>query len=425
MIRLNLQEKQVQSAMKEDQDDHTRSTRKPVPAFDTNPFEKQTSGPARQDDDRHYFSNLDEELDPTYEETDRDTDFAPALREDAREEYIGDDAFEELLPEDLESDDESLFAEQEAFLQAEAGNLLMETQSDESGFWSTVDDLDKPWPDDAEREETREQNTAGLDDEDDWEQNQEASTSEALWLGAAAGNEPSQSTDDDQWYDEDEFSDDEFESERWPISLIVIGTLALLLVIAGVYGIVQDRLATQDQIRQLQASLATAVSPDEVDASRTALQDANERSRALSTQVSQLRSENQRLTDTVAGLEAQVAAMETAPAPTAAPIAPKPATAPKPKAPAAKPAETTTAAVVAGTGWFVNFGSYGEEAIAKDWADKLTKDFGNVIVASSSKDGRTYYRVRVVGLGSRDAAENTARKLESAYGLPKLWVGRQ
>ncbi|MCR9105337.1 MAG: SPOR domain-containing protein [Gammaproteobacteria bacterium] len=434
MIGPNSPKKQVQSAMKEDQDDHARSTARPRPGFDTNPFDKHLSDATSQssvtsdwqDNDTQYFSGMDEDLDPSYEETDRDTDFAPALHDDALDETAQALAFDELLPEDLQSKDDDLFAEQEAFLHNEAGNIIKEEHNDKGHFWSAVDQSDDRWLDDDDSEETRHDRHPTPAKTYDMQNTHEQKTlqPEALWLSATAGmNNDEEEARDDEWYDdEEEYSDEEFESERWPISLIVIGSLALLLVIAGVYGIVQDRSATQDQIRQLQASLATAVSPEEVASSRSALQDANERARELSAQVSSLRSENQRLADTVAGLEAQVAALSSPAKPAAddKPVAPKPAVASKPAPAAPKPAATATS-----EGWFVNFGSYGDETIARDWANKLSAEFGDVIVAPSAKDGRTYYRVRVVGLSSRDAAEATAKKLESAYGLSRLWVGRQ
>ena len=40
------------------------------------------------------------------------------------------------------------------------------------------------------------------------------------------------------------------------------------------------------------------------------------------------------------------------------------------------------------------------------------------------KDGKTYYRVRVIGLADRDEGNKVARGLEKALGVSRLWVGQ-
>jgi cell division septation protein DedD len=86
-------------------------------------------------------------------------------------------------------------------------------------------------------------------------------------------------------------------------------------------------------------------------------------------------------------------------------------------------ASPTPSTPTASGNWFVNFGSYGQEDIARRWAGRLQPDAGRVIVTTGDKDGRTFYRVRVVGLASQEAANATARALERKYGLDRLWVG--
>ena len=237
--------------------------------------------------------------------------------------------------------------------------------------------------------------------------------------------------------------------------------MALLLLAAGGYGVMQQRSAKQAEIRELQAALAIAANPTEVTASRDALRDAEARNVELVAAVETLTLQNRQLTDTVAGLESQLevqqlaAAGETdtppaaqpaepavkpvaavtpkpiAPAPatpqpaTPQPAAPQPAT-PQPAAPqpaAPQPATPPTGGV-GDNPWFVNFGSYSQRSAADNWAAKLQPQVGKVVVNSAEKDGRTFYRVRVVELPNRQAAEKVARALESEYGLSKLWVGK-
>lgn len=261
--------------------------------------------------------------------------------------------------------------------------------------------------------------------------------------------------DADAWLDERGYPDEESDGgQAWPLGLIAVAIVALVLLIAGGYGVMQQRSATAEEIRELRAALATAASPEEVAESRTAAAEAEQRNIQLKEQLYTLSAENRRLSDTVAGLETQMAvqqraistAMEKAktqqnsPAAVAARTksAAKPAPKPLPKAKpkpapqqvAAKPAPapvataTSAAPAIAG-GWFVNFGSYGSAAAAENWVNKLKPAAGRVITAPGEKNGRTFYRVRVVDLPNKLAAENVARLLEKEYKLSKLWIGKQ
>lgn len=157
----------------------------------------------------------------------------------------------------------------------------------------------------------------------------------------------------------------------------MVAVVALVLLAAGGYGVVQQRAATQDEIRQLQAALATAASPAEVAQTREALQEMEQANARQLASIEALTLENRRLQDTVAGLETQLAAQQ----PTAAPVEPKPSPPPKSAAkpkPAAtpKPASTPKPAARPATGsatggeWFVNFSSYGQRAAAEKLGDQ-------------------------------------------------------
>lgn len=257
-------------------------------------------------------------------------------------------------------------------------------------------------------------------------------------------NEPDMMSDDydEDWGDEDgPQGEDGDGSPTWPMGLIAVALLALVLLLAGGYGVMQQRAATQNELRELRAALATAASPEDVMASRREAQEYEQRVGELKEQLYSLSSENRRLADTVAGLEAQLAAQQTALA--SAPAAAKPVAAPakakptpskpvskpkvataKPAAIVSKPASTSSAPAAAGT-WFVNFGSYGNTAIAEDWRKKLKPEQGRVITAASAKGDRTYYRVRVVDLPDKATAQRIAKSLEQTFGVSKLWVGKQ
>ena len=145
------------------------------------------------------------------------------------------------------------------------------------------------------------------------------------------------------WQDEDEFLDEgDIDSPPWPMGLMAVAMLALVLLIAGGYGVIQQRKATGEEIRQLRGQLATATSQKDVDQSRSALQAMKASNDELQASITTLGRENRRLSDTVGGLEAQLDAQQSAMAKAAtakASAAPKPAViAPTPASPAAKPA---------------------------------------------------------------------------------------
>jgi cell division septation protein DedD len=239
-------------------------------------------------------------------------------------------------------------------------------------------------------------------------------------------------SDDDHgvYEDEDDYDYDDYAEEHaeptFPLGLVIVGVIALGLLIFGGYGVVQQRAALQEEVRQLQSRLATTASPTEVAKTRAASETLQQRNADLEAQLVGLERENRTLQATVVGLEKQLAAQQQAlqrsPAAAVDP-APEPAPAPVPEPEQRTAASPTPSTPTASGNWFVNFGSYGQEDIARRWAGRLQPDAGRVIVTTGDKDGRTFYRVRVVGLASQEAANATARALERKYGLDRLWVG--
>lgn len=246
-----------------------------------------------------------------------------------------------------------------------------------------------------------------------------------------------------------------------------------------------ERAALQAEIRQLRSALGNSTPPEVAAEARAAVRQMELRTDGLRASIATLQLENRRLQDTVDGLQSQLdaqrealagagpaaakgqpsvaktqpaaakaqpAAAKTQPAtakaqPAAAKTQPaavakiQPAAAEKPApqtatstakpvwpAPASGPAEAdqpATTKVVAGSGWFVNFGSYSRRPMAETWAGRLLPASGTVIIAPGEKDGKHFYRVRVVGLADRDQANSVARQLEADHKVGKLWVGRQ
>jgi hypothetical protein len=214
---------------------------------------------------------------------------------------------------------------------------------------------------------------------------------------------------------------------RWPMLMLGVAALAVVLLAVGGYGVLSERAAQQKEIRSLQAQLATAVSPEEARASRDAAETARAEAAELGAERDALREEVTALEATVRELETQVASLEDA-ASEAAEAQAKTASATRESSAtglgAAAGAGRSAAATAQGD-WFVNFSSYAQEAAARRWAERLAVDSGRVVVQDARSNGRTLYRVRVVGLPDRDAAERVARRLEDAHDLPRLWVGRE
>lgn len=234
---------------------------------------------------------------------------------------------------------------------------------------------------------------------------------------------------DEQWDDDEHDAENYNEnySEPFPLALFAAAAIALLLLAAGGYGVIQQRTAMQEEIRQLQATLSTTSSNTEVADSRQAQRSLEIRNQDLVIQLEYLRTENQRLRDNMSSREPspEPKAVES-PKTNSSPAA-KPVSAPKP-APTAKatPAKSSVAKpVVSTSGWFVNFGSYTQRSMAQSWASKLSTETGKVVVVPSEKGTTTYFRVRIINLPNREIAEKIADQLEQTHNLPPLWIGKQ
>ena len=87
-----------------------------------------------------------------------------------------------------------------------------------------------------------------------------------------------------------------------------IGCGTLLLLGVGGYGVIQQRAAMQEEIRSLQAALATAASPSETTINREAMHTLEQRNSELQATIGSLQLEIHSLQDTARGLESQLTA---------------------------------------------------------------------------------------------------------------------
>jgi cell division septation protein DedD len=229
----------------------------------------------------------------------------------------------------------------------------------------------------------------------------------------------------------------------WPLGLIAVAIIALLMLGAGGYGVMQQRASMQEEIRSLQAAAATSANTSEMVASRQSQAILEDENNKLRTTIDTLQLEIRSLQDTASGLEMQlfktqsetsereaVAVRSAAEAakkiPKPAPLKPKPAPVAATSVAATSVAATTSSPAATGSGdWFVNFSSYSSAATANLWVQRLKPDNGRVVVAPAEKNGNTYYRVRVIDLKDKTQAQEIARTLEKQYKLSKLWIGQQ
>lgn len=82
-----------------------------------------------------------------------------------------------------------------------------------------------------------------------------------------------------------------------------------------------------------------------------------------------------------------------------------------------------SAATAAGGGWFVNVATYSQRATADAMVKRLQDSGHSVAIVPATIGGEPSFRVRVTSLTSRDAAQKTARELESQLDVRGLWVG--
>ena len=318
-------------------------------------------------------------------------------------------------------------SQDEVDIWAEAGSMTEDPYRD-SEDWPAVDDDENDWRPSTNRSEKT--------DVEEYDEEPEDVVVEAyedeLDEGEVEIEESWQQPLDDEQWDDRAYAAQTAESEGWPIGLIIVAVVALLLLAGGGYGVMQQRSAMQEEIRELRAQLATAANPTEITSSREAQRELVESNADLQGQLDSLTLENRQLSDTVTGLEGQLEAqrlaaikLEQARATARTQATTKSSVAAAPKAAPAAPKTAPTQTSGSSGTWFVNFGSYSQQHVASDWAMRLQKTYGRVVVTPASANGKTVYRVRVVDVTSKARAEQISGQLQEQYKLPTLWVGRQ
>jgi hypothetical protein len=119
-----------------------------------------------------------------------------------------------------------------------------------------------------------------------------------------------------------------------------------------------------------------------------------------------------------------------APTARAAPIIASPVTPPVPPLPSVGPSRqmpTATAPASAATAagsWALNIASYPESAVAVQQTQKLQNAGYTGVMSPAMVNGRTWYRVQIVGFANEPAARGAANELRDKLGLKGIWVMR-
>jgi cell division septation protein DedD len=234
----------------------------------------------------------------------------------------------------------------------------------------------------------------------------------------------------------------ESQNRRLPLWPFVTVTAAAILLIVGGWGAVQERNELQQEIAQLKGQLGQKRSDGDLSSAQEASLLAENES--MKAQLATLRDEYAQLANEISSLQnrlmadvdagenqARVAATaETAAGPAATEVTtPAPAATSEPAYEATENetdlSEDSEQDIVAltGTTWFVNVASHSNRELAATWRDRIAKRYEGVRIQEADVNGRSLFRVRVLGFSSKAAAERARRQLEQDFGIGPLWVG--
>ena len=252
------------------------------------------------------------------------------------------------------------------------------------------------------------------DDEDDWDEEDDES---------AESDEPEDSDDSDlnDEPDDDNLVDSDMTESRpmWPTA---VGLIAILLLAIGGWGLYEERSTLQARIVDLENSQARARASENIDpATLSALETDNA---ALKLQLEGLYRDYEIAMAEITALQALAESATTAGDSDNSDMtdyeevdADGSMTEDASGAPQLSPATPGD--------WFVNIGAYSTPASAENWLVRLERAGYNAVTQQVViGGGRVLHRVRIVGFGSKAAAQTAAQVLESEFGVTELWVGQ-
>ena len=265
------------------------------------------------------------------------------------------------------------------------------------------------------------------DDDDDWaeEDDESAESDESDDSDDPEDSDELEDQDDsdlnDEPDDEDDLGDSDMTESRplWPTA---VGLIAIVLLAIGGWGLYEERSTLQARIVELENSQAKARTSATIDpATLSALETDNA---ALKLQLEGLYRDYEIAMAEITALQALAESAATADNSDNSDMTDyEEADADGSMAEDASGAPEVSPATPGD--WFVNIGAYSTPASAENWLARLESAGYNAVTQQVViDDGRVLHRVRVVGFGSKAAAQTVAQALESEFGVTELWVGQ-
>jgi cell division septation protein DedD len=312
--------------------------------------------------------------------------------------------------EDNESESESEGTEKDWLVDSGLAAAINPTaaipeDSDESDEDELEDDDDWAEEDDE---------SAELDDPDDPDDSDDLEDSDEL-------EDQDDSDLNDETDDENDLGDSDMAESRplWPTA---VGLIAIVLLAIGGWGLYEERSTLQARIVELENSQAKARASATIDpAALSALETDNA---ALKLQLEGLYRDYEIAMAEITSLQALAESAATADNSDNSDMTDyEEADADGSMAEDASGAPEVSPATPGD--WFVNIGAYSTPASAENWLARLESAGYNAVTQQVViDDGRVLHRVRVVGFGSKAAAQTVAQALESEFGVTELWVGQ-
>jgi len=312
--------------------------------------------------------------------------------------------------EDNESESESAGTEKDWLVDSGLAAAINPTaaipeDSDESDEDELEDDDDWAEEDDE---------SAELDDPDDRDDSDDLEDSDEL-------EDQDDSDLNDETDDENDLGDSDMAESRplWPTA---VGLIAIVLLAIGGWGLYEERSTLQARIVELENSQAKARASATIDpAALSALETDNA---ALKLQLEGLYRDYEVAMAEITALQALAESAATADDSDNSDMTDyEEADADGSMAEGASGAPQVSPATPGD--WFVNIGAYSTPASAENWLARLESAGYNAVTQQVViDDGRVLHRVRVVGFGSKAAAQTVAQALESEFGVTELWVGQ-
>ena len=204
----------------------------------------------------------------------------------------------------------------------------------------------------------------------------------------------------------------------WPM---LVGFVAVMLIAVGGWGLFEERAALQTRINELERSQSQAQSTNSVDTSVLSALEAD--NAALKLQLDDLYRDYELAMAEITSLQ-EAREITATDAPEEDERVSAVATKPEVSTPTSDTELTLDTDDATGS-WFVNIGAYSVPQSAENIAAQLADGGVDAVVQEiSTDDGKVLFRVRVIGLSTREDARQVGNDLESRYGINPVWVGQ-